>query len=295
MYTVCVWVFSSVIALVTAIYIYSRHAYNYFRVRGIPYEPPTFPLGNIASVVLLKKSYNEFLVDLYRKHKGKQMVGFFNFFQKTLLIIDPELAKNVLVKDFKYFNAKDIYHSKDVEPLSANLFALDGDEWKFLRNKMTPVFSTVRLKQMFPTMLKAGEDLLIYLEKVKTNTDTIQCKSVFTRYALELLASMGFGMQTDVFTNKNSEFFNTFSAIMKPSIEGLRRNALLFFGKSIAKPLRLRTIPKSTHDFTMKLVGDVVEYRDANNKERNDFIQIMMNFRKPDGDTTDTTGKPSIF
>lgn len=263
-----------------AIYIYSRHAFAYFKRRGVPYEEPTFPLGNIWPVIMHKYSYSEMLRQIYQRNKGKKLVGFFQIFQKNVLIVDKELLKHVLVKDFEHFSGRSVHYNKDTEPLSAHLFALEGEEWKFLRKKMNPVFSSGKVKDMYGTIADISTNLLEHVTKLTSETDVINCKELFVRYGIAVISSIAFGIESDVFVSKKSTFYKVFVSVFSAELTSFLRNFFFFFGKKFAKPLKLRVIPKQTHDFITKLVQDVVEYREKNNKERNDVLQALMQIKQ---------------
>lgn len=56
----------------------------------------------------------------YRKYKSKApVVGLYFFFQPMLLLLDPELFKNILVRDFASFHDRGFYYNKEDEPTSA--------------------------------------------------------------------------------------------------------------------------------------------------------------------------------
>lgn len=63
--------------------------------------------------------------------------------QPCLLIRDPDIIKNVLIKDINYFMENDVFVDKDNDPLiSRNTFVLNGEEWKRARQFMTPNFAS---------------------------------------------------------------------------------------------------------------------------------------------------------
>jgi len=63
-----------------------------------------------------------------RKLDGYKYGGVFKFGQPMLLIRDPEIVKNVLVKDFNSFHDNDIEMDPDVDPVfGRNPFLLTGE------------------------------------------------------------------------------------------------------------------------------------------------------------------------
>ena len=90
-------------AVFLCIYRYVTKDFDHFKKLGIPYKTPSFPFGTIRDVILKKKHTKEIdLVD-YQKFSGQKFYGFFQFGKPVLSICDPEVARDVLVKDFNHF------------------------------------------------------------------------------------------------------------------------------------------------------------------------------------------------
>lgn len=100
--------------------------YSYFSDRNIPSPTPLFPLGNFWKVGITMH-FIEKINSIYRDFKGKDvMCGFYIFTKPCVLILDPELIKNVLVKDFYSFHDRGLYHNEHTDPLSAHLFSVNS-------------------------------------------------------------------------------------------------------------------------------------------------------------------------
>lgn len=103
---------------------YIKKKYTYFSVRGIPSPMPIFPLGNFWKVGITVH-FIEKINQIYRDFKGKDVYcGFYIFTKPVVLVLDLELLKNVLVKDFYSFHDRGLYHNENTDPLSAHLFSV---------------------------------------------------------------------------------------------------------------------------------------------------------------------------
>lgn len=76
---------------------------------------------------------------------------------------DPELIKKILVKDFDTFVDRGI-HMDPEDPLSQHLFRLRGVKWRGLRTKLSPTFTSGKLKMMFPFVIQQGYNYQKYLK-----------------------------------------------------------------------------------------------------------------------------------
>lgn len=80
------------------------------------------------------------LAELYRS-TSEPFIGIFMLLKPLLFIRDPELIHSILVTDFQHFSDRDFYLNEDDEPLTANLVALRGQRWRYMRAKLTPAFT----------------------------------------------------------------------------------------------------------------------------------------------------------
>lgn len=118
----------------------------------------------------------------------------------SLLILDLDLAKHILAKDFQYFTDRGIYTNEKVDPIGkrlfnknltpsdvvdktiilvgCHLFALGGTRWKNVRSKLTPTFTSGKLKNMFQTLLNCGLVLEEYLEETSKPEDPVDIKEI---------------------------------------------------------------------------------------------------------------------
>lgn len=133
-----------VLPLLLIIYIYTKWAYSYWKRRGVYYIEPEFPYGNVKNFV---KRF-EFVGDTFRKHheqfksRGIKGGGYFMFFKPIFMAVDLDLIKNILQKDFDHFVNHGRYFNKKVDPLTGHLFNMENEEWKNLRMKLTPTFTS---------------------------------------------------------------------------------------------------------------------------------------------------------
>jgi cytochrome P450 family 6 len=97
--------------------------------------------------------------DLYNRLTGHRFGGIFQSRIATLLIRDPEIIKILFVKDFQNFPDRGIRTDEENYPLAANLFNLEGKRRRHLRIKLTPVFTSGKIKIMFNLVHKCAQDL----------------------------------------------------------------------------------------------------------------------------------------
>ncbi len=155
------------IAILTAVYLHFKETYKFWRKLNVPYLEPTFPFGNMREVLSTKLHFGYIAENLYKKlkHHG-DYCGIFFFREPVLLVLSPEFAKKIFIQDFHYFQDRGVYYNEKDDPLSANLFFMEGEKWRQLRAKISPTFTTGKLNQMFFTILMVERNLELFLEKL---------------------------------------------------------------------------------------------------------------------------------
>lgn len=193
------------ISLVT-IYLFVKKQYSHWENAGIANFKPIIPFGNLKSVVNKQRSFGTAIYDLYLQTK-EPFIGIYLFFKPALLVNDAQLVKNILTRDFQHFHDRGVYCEPESDPMSANIFSLRGDTWKKMRAKLTPAFTSGKLKGMFSTIKQTGEEFIEVMRPLAEQEADFDIRDLASRYVIDSLASTAFG-QDDVSSLKepNHEF-----------------------------------------------------------------------------------------
>lgn len=173
-------VFYLIIFALTATYLYFKYVFSHWQRKGFAFLSPSFPFGNLAPVALGKCSFGINVYELY-KRSTERIVGIYLLFQPALLVRDAELAKKMLISDFDSFHDRGVYYTPD-DPFSENLFAMPGEKWKAMRMKLTPTFTTGKMKGMFPSIVSIGGNLQNYLKPMADRGEIVEISEILTRF-----------------------------------------------------------------------------------------------------------------
>lgn len=153
----------------SAVYLFVTKNHDYWKKRGVKSVPrPTF-FGNFSECLFARKPLRDHLRDLYLQGGDEKFIGFYVFDKPFLILRDPETIKNLLVKDFKNFSNRCIAPNHDDYIGSVNIFSLKNPAWKVLRSKLSPVFTSSKLKGMFDLILETGSDFESHLRMLIPN------------------------------------------------------------------------------------------------------------------------------
>lgn len=274
----------SVIGFAVSTFILLNHfLHNFWSRRGFVQLKPKFIVGNIGDLFRLKKSIAEIFGELYEKSKQHKIVGLYFTYRPALLVNDPELIQKILVKDFNNFSDHGLYVDEQKDPLSGHLFSLGGEKWKNLRSKLSPLFSPIKLKMMFSTFQNCALKLQNHVEKcAKSERNVIEIRDLLARYTTDIIASVAFGIDNDSLNEPENLFRKMGSKVFSPSFKSGLRAIITFLMPKLNKIIGIKVADNDVQDFMFTLVRKTIEFREKNNTQRNDFVQVgksIFNFR----------------
>jgi cytochrome P450 family 28 len=144
-----IYLIAAIIVIVVLHYFYLLANRNYWIDRGLFSPSPARLLGNLPGQVLGNRNIMYELDDLYQKYKkSHSCIGIFNFRSPRLLVFSTDLARDIMVKYFKNFEATEFYGKidGDSDPLFGNhMFNQVGEQWKNTRQELSPAFTNARV------------------------------------------------------------------------------------------------------------------------------------------------------
>lgn len=89
--------------LATKIYKWAYDGYDKFEKLGIKYIKPVPFFGTNWKLFARKVTMKDFVNEVYNEHPDATVVGLFDQKRPVFMMKDPELVKQIGVKDFDYF------------------------------------------------------------------------------------------------------------------------------------------------------------------------------------------------
>ncbi|XP_052023972.1 cytochrome P450 3A11-like [Apodemus sylvaticus] len=256
------------------VYRYGTRTHGIFKKQGIPGPKPLPFLGTALNY---SKGLWKFDMECHKNY-GK-IWGLFDGQMPLFAITDPEMIKNVLVKEcFSVFTNR-----RDFGPVGIMSKAVSiskDEEWKRLRALLSPTFTSGKLKEMFPVIEQYGDILVKYLRREAEKGKPVPVKQVLGAYSMDVITSTSFGVNVDSLNNPNDPFVEKAKKLVRFDIfDPLFLSVVLFpFLTPIYEMLNICMFPKDSIEFFKKFVGRMKEYRlDSKQKHRVDFLQLMMN------------------
>lgn len=254
---------------------------NYWKNKGIPYSKPIYFLGNFTSNVFRIKSFENIVEDNYKKFPNQRYFGMYQFRVPVLLIRDPELVKQVTIKDFDVFPEHNRVIPLDAEPLfSKNLFNMLHDEgWHDMRATLSPTFTGSKMRALFNLMDQCSNRFVDYY-KQSNGQVCVELKDAFARFANDVIGTSAFGVTCDSLKDRDNDFYVMGKDLT--NFSGFR--TLKFFSYTISpflsKLLKVRILNKTVEKFFRNIISETLQMRSQQKIIRADMIHLLMEAQK---------------
>ncbi|KAH8250912.1 hypothetical protein KR038_004590 [Drosophila bunnanda] len=276
------------IGAVSLLYVYLKWTFSYWDRMGFPSAGKTIPFGVLDSVRQGKRSFGMAIYDLYNSTK-EPVIGMYLTIRPALLVRNAQLAHDVLVKDFASFHDRGVYVDEENDPMSAGLFSLEGASWKNMRSKLSPSFTSGKLKAMFETSDAVGDKLIAHLKKQlpQSGSKEVELKSLTSTYAVDIIASTIFGLEVDSFADPGNEFLQISKLINRNTFSDIVRGASSFLYPALEKFFVKIGWKQEAFERMRELSNRTVDLREKNNIVRKDLLQLLLQLRNQGKISTD--------
>ncbi|CAH1117887.1 unnamed protein product [Phaedon cochleariae] len=260
------------IVLVLVIFKYSKVEAAYWKKKGVHCPKPVPIFGNFSEVCFFQKTVGDWLQNLY-DIVHLDYFGIYIFDQPALVLKSPELIRRVLIQDSVNFINKTLAEPNHDEALSNLMFLQKDERWKAFRSRMTPVFSSKKIKALLPTLDSECRKMKAYLVR---NTGILECKGICEKLMTNILARCVFGVDAHSFEEEDAEFRRISKVMFGFSWRNAVVQSMYFFMPRWAEWLRLHFIEKSIMDYLHRVYFESVKARKKYGfNKMNDLIDII--------------------
>ncbi|KAJ3645281.1 hypothetical protein Zmor_022947 [Zophobas morio] len=274
------WILVFIVAVVWGYWFLIR-PHKFWTGKGVPQGTPRFILGDTWGT-LGKQSPAEMIEMVYKMCPNTRYSGCYQFFLPTLVLKDPDLIKQITVKDFDHFEDHRNLIQEDSDPLwTKNIFALNGKKWREMRATLSPAFTSSKIKYMFTLISQTGEQFVKYFLTQNENLTTFEMEDIFTRVTNDVIANIAFGVECDSLVDRKNEFYmmgkeaTNFSGLWK---------TFKFFGymliPKVFKYFKITMFSKNVGQFFTNLVKSNIHSRLKHGIVRPDMVHLLLEARK---------------
>ncbi|KRT82523.1 cytochrome P450 [Oryctes borbonicus] len=271
------------LVLVVICYLYNKKRYTTWKRLNVPGPEPLFLFGNMRKVAMLQASITDTYDEIYRKFPDCKYVGIYVMDRPAILLRDPEVIEDVLVKNFSNFHDNDLEVKIEHDPVFGNNpFVLRADVWKTKRTQHLLSLTPAKVKVMLPELESCANRMVAYLQmQIEKNGSTCCMESLelAARYTTETVTAVGVNINSNSFSDSTPELRNAGRAIFEPGLMRSIKLYLVFLIPKITSIISLTMMPKSLIEKYKGLILQTLKYRAENNIRKDDFFDHLQEFR----------------
>lgn len=259
-----------IIFLFFFIYYYLFKPLSYWKKRGVLGPDPLPFFGNLKESALRRKHVGLAYKEIYNDYPGEKYVGILRMTSPTLIIRDLDIVKHILIKDFEAFPYRGFDFSN--EGLGDNLFHANYDTWKAIKHKMTPYFTSEKLKSTMYLLTERGDKFVDYLESICLKQKNQEVIELFQKYTIATIMAFAFGIEVETIYDN----FETFKEIDKSFFKSSYWNELDLLFPGIMLKTNSSLFNKLVNRFCYEVVEAVNCQRNGKPSPKNDLMDLML-------------------
>ncbi|XP_073811653.1 cytochrome P450 6g1-like [Musca autumnalis] len=208
------------------------------------------------------------------------VVGIYGLYKPSLLIRDPELIKSILIRDFDRFCNRFSKPDPHIDAISANnIFFGDYKLWKEMRTKFSPMFSSGKLRSMYPLLLAVGDNMTEHLKQQGEVFD-LEVKDLCARYTTDVIATTILGFSSNSLENPAEQMNIETRKLGTFDMQRALNVMLIFFAPKLVRFFGAKFFDKDCIAFLKGSMRHVIKDREESGSTRNDLIDIVIKLKQ---------------
>ncbi|KAJ8733660.1 hypothetical protein PYW07_014211 [Mythimna separata] len=266
---------ASVILVLALVYLKGRYNEYFWKKRGVPFYDKHKTFGPLWQFITEDRPLFQIFNEIYWKYEKEPAVGFGSFDDLGLYVKDPTNIQHITAGDFQPFSHRGT-PIVDEDLLANNVLFLHGPKWKLIRQKLTPIFTTAKLKSMFYIIDKSAQDFVEYFkqEPERLKGDTYENLSHFCTASI---AAAVFGIGTK--STFDSPFREMARQALRPTFWTNLRFAINSVSDTVFKTLKLKLFADQ-EEFFIGAMKQVIKQRVQDNVKRHDFVDLCVDLQE---------------
>lgn len=251
---------------------------KYWEKLKVKHVKPKLFFGNTFEAVIGSKHPAEVIEKTYIKFPNEDIIGYYETVKPMLIVRSPQLIENILIKDFSYFTDRSVSPGPSKISIATNLFNMCGKEWRAFRTKLSPLFTTQKLKYMFGPLSECGKNLSSVLD---SNLDKeVDVKEIMSLFSIDVIGSCAFGIDPRVLQNPSSNFRGMAKNMFDFDVTQYLRILFIGVAPKIANRLNITFIKYHIMKYFCDIIANTMQFRQKHGVERHDFVQMLMQLKE---------------
>ncbi|KAG5345903.1 CP9E2 protein, partial [Acromyrmex heyeri] len=274
-------VLSIVISVLVTYYLFRK--FNFFKRHGIIHIPSIPILSVMIPIIFHRMSFANFTRKIYNLNRDAKYIGFYATMKPVIMLRDPEVIKDVIVKNFDSFTNNSVFVDTNDYVLSQNLFGLQNTKWRHVKNLLSPFFTSSKMKTMFSLMSKHAADFAELMSTLPADKSDVNMKDIFGRYTNDVIALCIYGMKIDSIRDPKNKFYVCGKDITHVSIILIIKYIFIRAFPKLGRILNIKLLNNQKIKYIESRIKNKIVIRDAKHISHLDMIQLMLDKRDKEG------------
>lgn len=213
-----------------------------------------------------------------------RVFGIFELRKPVLIVRDPNVLKQLTIKDFDYFENHRTFLDERGDILFGNsLFLMRSEKWRHMRANLSPAFTSSKMRQMYDMVQNTAYEMVEHLKRKTSDGQELhaEMKDLFAKYTNDVIASAAFGIVVNSLEDANNEFLVTGMKMLNFRKSKIMGKMLLYrFAPNVYRYFGCQFLDRSASTFFKTMVLDTMKVRKERNIYRPDMIDILMRLKK---------------
>ena len=284
------WLLIAILVLISIWFYFRFKRMSILSRNGIPGNRPHLIFGNLFDLKNVRPiDKQNRLIERYGK-----IVAFYYGANPQVLVADPQLSKNILIKDFDNFPDRTNFF-KYLHPSSlgdGSIFSVKRQRWEKIRRLLSPAFSASKLKTMTQNMDDSINTFIEILAKNSESDKEINICELFQRLSVEIIIKSAFGVKIEAQNDPNNEYIQS----VHKYLESKPNKIVLLMSVCFPEIYPIIQFIRAQHEllcywlrlhpisFIWRMSSYIIHLRKQNTDlHQNDILQVMIDSSVTDG------------
>lgn len=272
-------------------WLFRRH-YGYWKEKNVPSLYPIVPVGDLLNVVIRKWTLGQAIGEHYLEFSrmGVKHGGIYALHRPVYIPVDPDIIKHILITDSDNFPNRGLYVNHIDDPLSAQIFNMEGNPWRDLRTKLPRVYTAAKMRQMFVMMVDLTDKLTTRLDVCKEGSNGINVKYEIAKFTADGIARCGFGVESNTMSGENVELLKHARLFFDYQFHIYKNAMVLNFPRSFLKKFNFKIFKKDSTKYVLDMFEKMKFYRKTTSEQRDDLASTLFGLTEKNENVLDYTG-----
>ncbi|CAG2165362.1 unnamed protein product [Oppiella nova] len=194
---------------------------------------------------------------------------------RSLVVNEPDLIRDIMVKDFRVFADHKHIHNGSTK-IAKDLYLMHGnDDWKRVRSAVTPAFTSSKMRAMMDSIGDIFDTFCDNLRKFQTKGETIDIREYMGALTMDVICRCAYGINPESIHNPNHPIVTNAKKIL--TVDASMNMVTSVLAPGLAKMLNLELFDKNALTYFDKLTNQILTQRKTINNIADKYSEMADN------------------